>query len=68
SRSRALPQRPRELVWIGAAVLSIAYCIWIFFGMGAKPLLWAIVLGAAGFPVHWCSVYLRRRRLVAGTL
>jgi basic amino acid/polyamine antiporter, APA family len=57
----------RDFIWLAAALLTIAYSIWIFLGMGAKPLLWAIVLGIAGIPVHWCSLHWRRRRLLAET-
>jgi APA family basic amino acid/polyamine antiporter len=51
----------RELVWFGAALLAAVYCIWVFVGMGSKPLLWALVLGAAGIPVQLWSSYVRRR-------
>jgi basic amino acid/polyamine antiporter, APA family len=42
----------RELVWLGAALLAAAYCIWVFSSVGAKPLLWALGLAAAGIPFH----------------
>jgi APA family basic amino acid/polyamine antiporter len=55
----------REFVWLAAALLTVAYSIWVFLGMGAKPLLWAIVLAVAGIPVHFCSMHWRKRRVLA---
>jgi basic amino acid/polyamine antiporter, APA family len=54
---------PRELLWFSAALLAAAYCIWVFVGVGAKPLLCAVALCAAGIPVRLCSFQLRRRRI-----
>jgi basic amino acid/polyamine antiporter, APA family len=46
----------RPFVWLGAAGLAGAYCIWAFAGVGAVPFLWAIGLGAAGIPFwYWAS-------------
>ncbi|MBS0364627.1 MAG: amino acid permease [Proteobacteria bacterium] len=39
--------------WVLAAALAALYCLWAFIGMGAKPLLWAVALSAAGLPVYW---------------
>ncbi len=55
----------REFIWLAAALLTVAYSIWIFLGMGAKPLLWAIVLAVAGIPVHLSSLHWRKRRVLA---
>jgi APA family basic amino acid/polyamine antiporter len=49
----------RELVWLGAAVLAALYCVWVFVGVGAKPLWWALALAAAGIPFH---LWARRAR------
>lgn len=53
----------RELMWFLAAALSMTYCIWVFIGIGARSLLWAIALGACGAPVYLWSVRSRRRAL-----
>jgi APA family basic amino acid/polyamine antiporter len=53
----------RDLRWIAAALVATVYCIWVFIGMGAKPFLWALLLGAAGIPVYWW--YALRREAVA---
>ncbi len=52
----------RELIWLTAAVLAACYCIWVFIGVGAKSLLWAGALGAAGVPVHLWFVHRRSRQ------
>jgi basic amino acid/polyamine antiporter, APA family len=41
---------PGEVLWLPAAVLASMYCIWVFAGLGVVPLLWALVLAAAGIP------------------
>jgi basic amino acid/polyamine antiporter, APA family len=43
------------------AVVSLLYCIWAFWGVGAESLLWSAVLLATGLPVYW----LMRRTPVA---
>jgi basic amino acid/polyamine antiporter, APA family len=35
------------------AVVSLLYCIWAFWGVGAESLLWSAVLLATGLPVYW---------------
>ena len=57
---------PRESIWFTAAVLAAGYCIWVFIGVGAKSLLWAGALGAAGVPVHLWFVYRRSRQQLVG--
>lgn len=39
--------------WVLAAAVALAYCVWVFIGIGAKPLLWALALCLAGVPVYW---------------
>jgi APA family basic amino acid/polyamine antiporter len=43
----------REARWIIAAALAVIYCVWTFFGIGARSLLWALALGLVGVPVYW---------------
>ena len=50
----------RELVWLGAAVLAAAYCIWVFSSVGAEPLWWALGLAAAGIPFHFWAWWTQR--------
>jgi basic amino acid/polyamine antiporter, APA family len=45
----------RGVVWLGAAVLGSAYCIWAFAGVGLKPFLWTVGLAAAGIPFWWLA-------------
>jgi len=42
----------RELRWIAAASIALAYCVWVSIGIGGKSLLWALALCAAGVPVY----------------
>ena len=51
----------REARWMIAAALAVIYCVWIFIGIGARSLLWALALGLAGVPGYWW--YARSRRL-----
>ncbi len=59
---RGAPSAPRSrvLLWPAAALLAGAYCVWAVIGMGAKPLLWAIVLTLAGALFHIVSALARR--------
>ena len=50
ARSSAVGQR--GLAWVGVALLAAIYCVWVFSGVGTKPLLLAAVLAAAGIPFH----------------
>jgi basic amino acid/polyamine antiporter, APA family len=43
---------PRELRWIAAALIALAYCVWVSIGIGGKSLLWALALCAVGVPVY----------------
>jgi APA family basic amino acid/polyamine antiporter len=56
---------PREIVWICAAPLAAAYCIWAFAGAGARPLLLGLLLAAAGIPFHLWSLRARRNKLTS---
>lgn len=55
-RRGAIPRLgARPVVWLTVAAIAAAYSIWVFIGVGAKPLLWALALGALGIPVHLWS-------------
>jgi len=45
----------REIRWLGAALLAMGYCVWVFAGVGAVPLLWTLALAAAGIPFWWLA-------------
>ena len=45
----------REIRWLGAALLATGYCVWVFAGVGAVPLLWTLALAAAGIPFWWLA-------------
>jgi basic amino acid/polyamine antiporter, APA family len=65
-RREQIPQPgPRELRWFAAALLATLYCVWIFIGIGAKPLLWALALSCAGVPVYWWYARMRPATLAA---
>lgn len=53
----------REVLWIAAAPLAAAYCIWAFAGAGAKPLLLGLLLAALGIPFHLWATWVRRSTL-----
>jgi len=55
----------RELRWVAAAFLAVAYCVWVSIGFGGKALLWALALCAVGVPVYWWSARVRREAIVA---
>lgn len=60
-RRGQVPQlRAREARWMIAAALAVIYCVWTFFGIGARSLLWALALGLAGVPVYWWYARVRR--------
>lgn len=50
----------REVRWMIAAALAVIYCVWTFFGIGARSLLWAFALGLAGVPGYWWYARIRR--------
>jgi APA family basic amino acid/polyamine antiporter len=45
---------PTKMVMLAAA-LAVLYCAWASIGIGLKPLLWTIALGACALPVYWLS-------------
>jgi basic amino acid/polyamine antiporter, APA family len=55
----------REVLWIAAAPLAAAYCVWAFAGAGAKPLLLGLVLAALGIPFHLWASWSRRNTLAS---
>lgn len=60
-RRRQVPKLgAREARWMIAAALAVIYCVWTFFGIGARSLLWALVLGLVGVPVYWWYARVRR--------
>jgi len=54
----------RELAWLGASLLAAIYCVWVFVGVGAEPLRWALVLALAGIPFQVWQWVGRRRGVV----
>ena len=52
---------PREARWIAAALLAAVYCAWVSIGIGGKPLMWALALGALGVPVYAVYWWHKRR-------
>jgi len=40
-----------------SAVCAFAYCAYVSYGIGLKPLLWALALCAFGIPIYWFSRY-----------
>jgi len=54
---------PREWRWFAAAALASIYCVWVFVGIGSKPLLWALALCGIGIPVYWWFAIQRRGTL-----
>ena len=58
----------RDLRWVAAAFLATIYCVWVFFGIGSKPLLWALAPCAVGVPVYgayWWYAHGRRDALAS---
>jgi basic amino acid/polyamine antiporter, APA family len=60
SRGRIPRPGARELRWFVAALLATCYCVWVFIGIGTRPLLYAVGLIAAGVPVYWWYAHLQR--------
>ncbi|MGH8140302.1 MAG: APC family permease [Steroidobacteraceae bacterium] len=48
-------------LWAAAALCAAAYCVWVSIGIGLKPLVWTLALGAVAVPVYIGSHYLQRR-------
>jgi basic amino acid/polyamine antiporter, APA family len=54
--------------WIAAAGFASLYCVWVCFGFGARPLLWALALCGVGvfvYVVYWWSTRTQRAALAA---
>jgi basic amino acid/polyamine antiporter, APA family len=51
----------RTRIPVLAAAAAVVYCLWATIGIGSEPLLWMIVLGAAGLPVYLWSSHVHRR-------
>jgi hypothetical protein len=50
---------------VAVPLLALAYCAWASIGIGAKPLLWTLVLVGAGLPVYLWSLRVQRRAALA---
>jgi basic amino acid/polyamine antiporter, APA family len=52
----AIQGNRRRLIFLGlSGLLATLYCAWASIGIGARPLLWTVVLGAVGIPVYLAS-------------
>ena len=49
---RRLGNRAKAEMWV-MSLLSIAFVVWAFVGMGHEPFVMALGLAAAGLPVYW---------------
>jgi APA family basic amino acid/polyamine antiporter len=47
-------RKPTAMILM-AAVCAALYCAWVSIGIGIKPLLWTIGLGAVSAPLYWLS-------------
>lgn len=47
-----MPQKATMLV-VGAGACAALYCAWVSIGIGIRPLLWTLFLGACCAPVYW---------------
>jgi APA family basic amino acid/polyamine antiporter len=59
-RAKTAPLRSGFSMWAVAAAIAAAYCVWVSIGIGVKPLLWTLALGAVGIPVYYSSRFFRR--------
>jgi basic amino acid/polyamine antiporter, APA family len=56
--------------WIAAAGVAALYCVWVCFGFGARPLLWALALCGLGifvYAIYWWSTRSQRAGLAASS-
>jgi APA family basic amino acid/polyamine antiporter len=60
----AEPARRPTVMIVTAAVCAAVYCAWASKGIGLKPLLWTVALGAVSAPVYWGSRYLKSPQAV----
>jgi len=68
-RLRRAGDTPRRVgpVTAAAAILAVVYCVWIVWGVEAKPLIWGTLLGVAGIPVYFVCTRTQRQRAPAST-
>ena len=68
-RLRQRGELARARSWLPgiAALAAVAYCAWASIGIGREPLLWMLVLGAAGIPVYLWSHFAQRRGAALGS-
>lgn len=57
--------RTRRRLPLVVPLAALVYCAWASIGIGAKPLLWTVVLVGAGLPVYLWSLRLQRRAALA---
>jgi hypothetical protein len=55
----ASAQRKRTAAIVVSAICAALYCAWASIGIGLKPLLWTLALGAVSGPVYWASRYMK---------
>jgi APA family basic amino acid/polyamine antiporter len=64
-RRRAGPGSAKPTTWVMiSAACALLYCAWASIGIGLKPLLWTVALGACCVPVYWVSRWMSRRHEV----
>jgi APA family basic amino acid/polyamine antiporter len=56
-------RKPTVMIFT-AAICAAVYCAWASIGIGLKPLLWTVALGAVSAPVYWASRYLKSPQAV----
>jgi len=56
--------RKPSVMIVTAAVCAAVYCAWASIGIGLKPLLWTVALGAVSAPVYRASRYLKSPQAV----
>jgi APA family basic amino acid/polyamine antiporter len=61
------PERPERL-FFAAALCALIFCGWVFWSVGATPLLYALGLALVGIPVYWSMVMSRRRTAVTSSV
>jgi APA family basic amino acid/polyamine antiporter len=57
-------QRKLTATIIAAAACAALYCAWVSIGIGIKPLLWTVGLGALSAPLYWLSRNLKSPQAV----
>ena len=54
-RPGTAPRQKPNLGLMVAGACAALYCAWVSIGIGIKPLLWTLALGACCAPVYWWS-------------